>query len=341
MLIAIAAAFAPGMALATPAADVVVVWAPGHDVRPVAQAAREAGAAIVDRSPPAPTTAAIPAIIARGVEGYDKLRYADAWTALEEAREAVDRTGAEGVSAAQLSDLFLYRGLLRTQRSDPTAFDELATAIVIDPNRALDAARFAPDVIENVERARTAVSGRPRATLTVDAPAGCMISIDGSKVEPAAPRVTGTHWVRVTCADHAPWGTRVDVIAPSTSVVARPTPYAVPADAELLIQARAAGVNGLVAAEVRGNVATARLIGIDGRERDRRTVAIQNSLEPLAEAVRVLLRPTAKPHWYQSRWAWAGAAALIAAAIVIPITAAATRDTAPASATIRFPGDTW
>ena len=71
-------------------------------------------------------------------------------------------------------------GLIRSLRKDPTAFDELAMGIVIDPTRTLDAGRFAPDVIENVERARTAVSGRPRATLTVDAPAGCTIAVDGA-----------------------------------------------------------------------------------------------------------------------------------------------------------------
>jgi hypothetical protein len=341
VLVTVATAAVPRGASSAPAADLVVVWAPAHDVRPVAAAARDAGAAIVDRSPTPPAPAAIPVLLKRGIEGYDKLRYADAWQALEEAREAVDRTGAEGLTAAQLSDLFLYRGLIRTQRADPTAFDELATAIVIDPNRALDAARFAPDVIENVERARTAVSGRPRATLTVDAPVGCTITVDGSTAEPAAPRVAGTHWVRVVCPAHAPWATRVDVIAPATAVVARPVRFAAPTDAELLIQARTAGATKLVAAEVRGDVATARLIGIDGREIDRRTVAIRGGLEPLADAVRALLRPPAKRHWYQSRWAWAGAAAFIAAAIAIPITAAATRDSSPVTAGIRFPGDTW
>ena len=37
---------------ARPAADLVVVWAPGADSRPIAEAARAAGAAIDDRTPP-------------------------------------------------------------------------------------------------------------------------------------------------------------------------------------------------------------------------------------------------------------------------------------------------
>lgn len=328
-------------ASAAPAADVVIVWAPGRDIQPVATAARAAGAAVIDRSPAPPKPVAIGELLKRGIEGYDKLRYDEAWATLEQAIQAVDRTGAEGLTAAQLSDLFIYRSLLRKERGDPTAFDDLASAIVVDPNRTLDEARFAPDVRENLERARVAVAGRPRGTLTVDAPAGCAIAIDGATAEPAAPRVTGTHWVRVTCAEHAPWGTRVDLGAPSTPLVARPVRFAPPADPELLIQARTAGATALVAVEVRGEIATARLIGLDGRERDRRTVALRGNLDPLAEAVRELLRPPVKAHWYRSRWALAGAAAVIAAAIAIPLTAAIVRDPAPTGATVRFPGDTW
>ncbi len=331
----------PRVAASAPAADLVVVWAPGRDITPIATAAREMGAAVIDRSPKLPAPTAIPSLVARGIEGYDKLRYNDSWRALEQALAAVDRTGAEGMTPTQLSDLFLYRGLIRTQRNDPTAFDELATAIVIDPNRAFDPARFSPGVIESLERARTTINGRPRATLAVDAPTGCTVSVDGSTTAVATQRVVGPHWVRVTCPDHSPWGARVEVTAPATNVVARPVRYAPPTDAELLIQARTAGANALVSAELRGDVATARLIGADGRERDRRTITIRNSLDPLAAAVRALLRPKAKPHWYQSRWAWAGAAAFIAAAIAIPITAAATRDTTPTDGTVKLPGDFW
>lgn len=340
LLVTVAALWAVP-ARAAPVADVVIVWAPGRDVQPVTGAARAAGAAVIDRSPAVAKPAAIPDLLKRGIEGYDKLRYDEAWAILEQASQAVDRTGAEGMTAAQLSDLHVYRGLLRKERGDPTAFDELTAAIVVDPNRTLDEARFAPDVRENLERARTAVASRPRATLTVDAPAGCTIAIDGSAAEPAAPRIAGTHWVRVTCPDHAPWGTRVDVGAPATTLVARPVRFAPPADAELLIQARTAGAGALIAAEVRGDVATARLIGLDGRERDRRTVTVRDTLEPLAEAVRDLLRPPGRVRWYRSKWAWAAGAAILAAAIAIPLTAAIVRDPAPTGAVIQFPGDTW
>lgn len=341
ILATIAVACAGDVAAAAPAAELVVVWAPGHDVKPVANVARIAGAAVIDRSPTPPKPAGIPAILGRGIEGYDKLRYDDAWQALEEALAAVDRTGAEGLTAAQLSDLFVYRGMLRKERGDPTSFDELTTAIVVDPNRDFDPARFPPHVIEDLDRARTAVTGRPRAALAVDAPAGCTIAIDGATVDVLVPRITGTHWVRVTCPDHAPWGSRVELTAPSTTIVARPVRLSPPSDTELLIQARTSGGNAVVVAEVRGEIATARMIGIDGRERDRRTVTVRGDLAPLAAAVRALLRPPERGRWYRSRWAWAAGAAILAAAIAIPLTAAAARDSAPASTSIRLPEDFW
>jgi hypothetical protein len=63
-------------------------------------------------------------------------------------------------------------------------------------------------------------------------------------------------------------------------------------------------------------------------------VAITGGLAPLAEAVGQLLAP-ASPHWYESRWAWAGAAALVAAAIAIPFTAAFNRNGGPSTWTVK------
>jgi hypothetical protein len=341
LLVAVAVAW-PTAAAAAPAADLVIVWAPSTNIAPIAAIAREAGAALIDRSPAPPAPAAIPGMLAKGIEGWDQLRYADAWKALEQARDAVDRTGAEGMSTAQLSDLFLYRGMVRGEQKDPTAFDELVTAMVLDPNRTLDAARFAPTVLEDVERARTAVNSRPRATISIDAPVGCAIAVDGTITDANVPRIAGKHWVRVVCAGHQPWGARIDVSAPNTNVVVRPIPLVAPSDADLLIQARTAGASAVLVVEVRGDVASARVLGADGRERDRRTVVVRTGLGPLIEVVREMLKPPIKPRWYKSRWVWAGGAALIAAGLAIPLTIAATRDNTPTSGTVRIPaGDFW
>jgi hypothetical protein len=69
-------------------------------------------------------------------------------------------------------------------------------------------------------------------------------------------------------------------------------------------------------------------------------VAISGDLAPLAGAVRQLLTPPDRTRWYETRWAWAAGAAVVAAAIVIPVTAALTQNASPSTWTAR-PVYTW
>jgi hypothetical protein len=138
----------------------------------------------------------------------------------------------------------------------------------------------------------------------------------------------------VACADHAPWGTRIELTGDQL-VVARNPALAPPTDDEVLIQARTVGARAFVAVEVRSGVGTARLVGVDGRERDRRSVAVAGDLSALAAAVSDLLAPAPTSHWYESRWAWAAGAAALAAAVLIPVTAAATHNTTPSTWTVK------
>ncbi|HMG53489.1 MAG TPA: hypothetical protein VK601_08400 [Kofleriaceae bacterium] len=336
------AAAAPSLGAAAPSADVVVVWAPGARVAPIEEAARRAGAAVIDRSPAANAVPATASVLKRGIDAYDALRLDEAWVTLDEARALADRTGGAGLSQAQLADLFLYRGLVKIQQGELSAYwDELVTSVTLDPVRVLDPARFPPRVASELARVHEALTDRKRATLAVDAPAGCTVLIDGaaaSAVGSAQPLV-GSHWVSVTCADRAPWGTRVELTGDQL-VVARNTALAPPTDDEVLIQARTVGARAFVAVEIRSGVGTARLVGVDGRERDRRSVAITGDLTQLAAAVSSLLAPVGTSHWYESRWAWAAGAAVVAAAILIPITAAAAQNNSPSTWTVR-PVYTW
>jgi hypothetical protein len=342
VVLAVTAAALPSRGWAAPAADVVVVWAPGARVAPIEDVARRAGAAVIDRSPTANALPATAGILKRGIEAYDALRFEDAWATLDEARALADRTGAAGLSQAQLADLFLYRGLVKIQLGDLNAYwDELVTSVTIDPVRVLDPARFPPRVASELARVHQALQDRKRATLAVDAPPGCMALIDGAAASAVASAqlLVGSHWAYVTCADRAPWGTRVEVSGDQL-VVARNTVLAPPTDDELLIQARTVGATAFVAVEVRSGVGTARLVGVDGRERDRRSVAITGDLTRLSVAVRELLAPVAQPHWYESRWAWAAGAAVVAAAILVPLTAAFAQSNAPSTWTAK-PVYTW
>ena len=315
-------------ALAAPAADIVVVWAPGADVAPIAAVANAHSAAFVDRSPAPPATVTTSATLQRGIDAYDAVRYEDAQHALDQARDECDRTGAAGLTNEQLQDLFLYRGLVRTQLGeDAQAWDELVNAIVVAPTRIPDPARFPPKVVDTLARARKqTLEQHVAAELDVNAPAGCTAFIDGAATSGREKLITGPHWLRVACSDRPPWGERVDLTTLGASIAADPPRYAPPAEADLLVQARVAGARAVLVAEVHGAVATARVVALDGRELDRRTVAIDGehgTLAAFARAIDAMLTPsTERHHWYQSRWAWAGTAALVAAAVLVPITAA-------------------
>jgi hypothetical protein len=329
---------------ARPAADLVIVWAPGAQVEPVAAVARDAGAAVIDRSPAPRTRADTAAVVKRGIAAYDALQIADAITLLDDARAAADRSGGDGLSQTELSDLFLYRALVKTQQGDATAaWEELTSSVIVAPTRVLDPARFPPRVAAEIERARVAVAGRGTATLTIDAPIGCSVVIDGVDAGTVAtPRIIGPHWVHVRCADRAPWGTRVEVTADAT-LAARNVPIAAPTPDEMLIQARTAGAQAFLAVEVVNRIGTARLVGADGRERDRRTVTITTTLAPLAAAVNELLAPprVVETRWYQSKWVWAAGAAVAAMVIFVPMTALTVGDDKPTTFKGTFGGRTW
>jgi hypothetical protein len=341
----VAVAAVPCLARAAPAADLVIVWAPNRSVAPVGAVAHELGAALIDRSP---ARAALPTPIAplvkRGIDAYDALRFTDAASLLDQARDAADRTGAAGLTPAELSDLFLYRGLVQAQLDNPAAaWDELATALVIDPARLLDPSRFPPRVVADVERARVAVGARAVATLAIQAPPTCTLTIDGVASTGTFTGRLGAHWVRATCTDRPAWGARITLTGVADHLAIAGAPYAAPDDAELVVQARVAAARAFVIVEVRGAVGTARLLGVDGRERDRRSVAITGDLAPLAAAVRSLLRPARPPAvaWYRARWVWAAGAAALAAAIAIPVTAALAGDSSSTTAGLKIEPPSW
>ncbi|MBX3161537.1 MAG: hypothetical protein KF773_36585 [Deltaproteobacteria bacterium] len=325
---------------AAPAADVVVVWAPGADRAPLLAVGQELGVGVIDRTPEAAPQPDTGALVRRGVAAYDALDYDAAWTALESARQLADRTGAAGLAAAELSDLFLYRALVLERRGNTHgAWDDLVTAMVVDPVRRLDPVRFSPKILDEAERARAAALARPQGAVAIDVPAGCAIAIDGRPFDGAAPLLAGSHWASVACRDRQPWGGHIIVTEARTTIAPRLVALAPPGDDDVLVQARAAGARGVIVAEVHGGLATARLIGLDGRERSRRTVAVTGDLAPLARAIRALAHPAreAAPPWYRSRWALAVGVAAAAAAVAIPLTVGLTGDRSPRHAVIGGP----
>jgi hypothetical protein len=325
----------PTLADAAPKADLVVVWAPNMKTAPVEAAAKKAGAAFINSSPPPEASARTGDVVVQGIAAFDALELDRAWSLLEQARSEAVRTGGAGLTRARLSDLFLYRGLVKLQQNDSSsAWEELVASATIDPARELDPGRFAPKVKAEFDRARETVSAKKKATLKIDAAAGCNVYVDGVPAPASVELPLGSHWINGSCPDSRPDGYRLELTGDITFPF-HPPPYPLPNDSDVLAQARVAGhgLNSFVSIEVRSGVATARLVGIDGRERDRKTVNVDHGdLTPVGEALTALLVPPPKTHWYKSKWAYAGAAAVAAAIIAVPVTLALTSDSGPTSA---------
>jgi len=290
-------------AVAAPAADLVEVWAPGARIAPIEHVVHAKGAALIDRSPH-------PTVTAKDT--------------LDGVRAELDANGAAGLSPALLSDVFVYRGLARGKLGDDSGgFDDLVIAATLDPTRELDTLTFEPSAKKAFDRAKELVLQRKTAKATLDIPAGCSATLDAAPYTGPVPKILGHHWARVTCPDREAQGIHFELIS-DTSYSLQPPPYLPPSDSEILVQARVASARSVVVVEVHGNVGTARLVGLDGRERDRRTVTMApgGDLGALADAVGDLLAPPPSRHWYESKWAWVAGGAAAAAIILVPVTAA-------------------
>jgi len=320
---------------AAPKADLVVVWAPGMKTAPIEAAAKKAGAAFVNTSPPPEASAKTGEVVAEGIGAFDALDLDRAWQLFEQARSEAVRTGGAGLTRARLSDLFLYRGLIKIQQGDTSsAWEELVASATIDPSRTIDPAKFAPKVVAELDRARETVNAKAKVKLTIEAAEGCNVYVDGVPSPGSIDLPVGSHWINGSCPDSRPDGYRLELTGQLTFPF-HPPPYPLPNDADVLAQARVAGhgLSSFISIEVRSGVATARLVGIDGRERDRKTVNVdRGDLTPVGDALLALLTPPPPKHWYKSKWTYAGAGAIAAALIAIPVTLVLTSDNTPTHA---------
>ncbi|MCB9560761.1 MAG: hypothetical protein H6708_10180 [Kofleriaceae bacterium] len=297
----------------------------------LAARARAAGLAWLDLSPkPAPASDAAGRLRA-GIDAYDELRWNDAHGALDDAAAEAWRTGAAGLTTAELADVFLYRALVDTQLGDAThAWDDLVRAATIAPARTLDPLRFPTRAVEAFDRARTAAAALPRAVLAIDAP-GCASRIDGGEAA-RLEVIHGEHAVQVACPGRAPWGARV-VVAGDLTVTPPPDDARPPDDAAWATVAAERGAAAVLAATVADDGAGATLVlrvvpahGAPGRRTSIALTGDDHDAAAIDAAVdRVLLAPVtggpaAATPWWKSRWLWAAAGAAVTAAVIVPLT---------------------
>jgi hypothetical protein len=331
LLLATVAASTPAVARADDAVGLVVFHGPassvGAEARERAQAAaRDARVAWLDLSAERPAEPIAPARLRAGIDAYEELRWDDALAALDEAAGDAWRSGGEGLTTTELSDIFLYRGLVHTQRGDTaSAWDDLVRAAAIAPARTLDPARFPTRAVQAFTRAADAVAALPRATLTVEAP-GCTVWIDGGEGT-RAEVVHGEHAVRTECGSHR-WGQRT--VVASDLAIEPAGPPEPPGDEELGAIAKERAVAALIAvivADGANATASVRVVRADGTVTARRSVTLDSGDAALATAIDELIAPETAPpprpkraRWWQSRWLWAAGGAAIASAVILPLT---------------------
>lgn len=312
--------------------------------RTLARAARAEGSAFLDESPAPPPSPTAALRLRRAVDGYEAFRHDEAARELDAAIDEAARTGGAGLSASELSDLFVYRGMVRTQLGDTTrAWEDFSAAAILEPTRLLDPLRFPPRVIETFERALAAVRGAPRGTLAVAAPAGCDVVVDGRRLpaglEPEL--VFGTHFVRIACPGRAPWGGVVPITQPRQRVEPELVPPSPPSPTDLAARAREAGGRRVLLAVARVRPAATPVLELSlldaGSARPRGTALVvldgARAADEVAAAVRRLVRgatrpeappptpPPPPPRWFERPWFWGAVGAAAAAIVLLPFVA--------------------
>jgi hypothetical protein len=313
--------------------------------------ARDSRRAWLDLSPAPPPAPVAPDRLRTGIDAYEELRWDEAKAALDDAISEAARTGGAGLTTAELSDAFLYRGLVHTQRGDTTAaWDDLVRAATIAPSRTLDPLRFPTRAVEAFDRARAAVAALARAKVTVDAP-GCDAWIDG-RAATAAELPLGDHFARVVCPGRAPWGLRLEVAGDATVTPAFEE-LAPPDDAAIAALARergAAEVLVVIVAESGEAAPTAALRIVDAAGTPSRIssytldgegglAALDRGLTDALAAPLDVTGPPPKQRWWKSPWLWAGIGAAAAAAVILPLTIGG--DGGGDDATLRPTGWRW
>jgi hypothetical protein len=222
----------PAATLGAPAVQPVFVRVPGVAEGAAAQTAFAAHSQrLIGGRPPIAVDLAAPppprasAALATAAAFMGELRWPDALRELETAAHDAVVTGAAGLSPAELSDIYLFRAIVR-QKLQPAEtariWEDYVRAATYTPERVLDPGRVSPTAVETWSRAVAAVQARASATLIVRAPADATIAIDG-RTPVRSPALVpglrpGEHLVRVEEPGRWPWAVQVPISSASVEM---------------------------------------------------------------------------------------------------------------------------
>src|SRR6185503_11264716 len=176
---------------------------------------------------PAPPIPRAPDLLKIALINSQKMAFDDVRRDLDAAAAEIVATGGAGLSADQLSDVYLHRAMA-TARADwnataaapPTeartqAFTDYLRAATMTPGRTLNPRELPPQAVADFERAADEIRRRGRGTLVVKGSANAEVTLDGGAPMPVAGGVSfrdlgfGEHLIHVEEVGRAPWGATV------------------------------------------------------------------------------------------------------------------------------------
>ncbi len=325
-----------------------VVWWQGPNeftaAATVADVVKRRGVAWIDVSPrsavTADTRAQIQAQLARGIAAYEALQFADALVALGDAERGIDATGGQAVDTVTLSDVFLYRALAGAQIQTATAWDDFVMAAKLGSARVLDVSRFAPRVVEEFARARTAARELAPAIVRIEIAPHCEIWWDGRAVVASDPNTVvvdtrvGVHWLASLCLGRRAVAKRLTIDQAQQTVAGAGSELLPPTVDELRISAQVVTARPYVTVVVLGalaNIVKRNGTGVLVAELTQ-TLATPADVATLVASVERLLRTddavvAGVTAWYRRPWVWAVAGAVVTGAVLTPFLFGSTSST--------------
>lgn len=276
------------------------------------------------------------------ITAYRAFRFADAVRSLDALVRVLDSSGGGDLDAAQLSDVFLYRGLGRLEGGDSEgAWPDVVRAARIDPSRTLDPAQISPRALSVFRRAVAEVARQPRSELDVRAPEDAQIVVDGRAIGRSASLTLGRHWVRVEALGYERWSGVIDLVGAREIFAPSLRPVTPPSVDARLAQLRAEGarettlVQGALARDGGQWRIALRVIALDTGAARGEEVPVSSASEPairaalarlldppsvvVASAPLVVAPPIAPPPRRSRAWIWGVVAGGAAAVLLVSI----------------------
>jgi hypothetical protein len=306
---------------------------------------------------PGPPEPKAKTLLATGRAAVETKKFAEAEAALSAAANEVAVTGAQGLTSAELADLFLYLGMA-LQKADwkdpPTPYEEITPpaakeaylrAAVLAPERTLLPRQFPPLAIVSWKLATATVAKRGKANLALRVPSTALVSVDAGELKsgmlPTLELIQGEHWVRVEDPGRRSFGAVVNLDEPSKEVEVPPQALLALPDGAAAAHAKRQGAAFALVAELRPgrpNMLELRLVHAQTGKRRDGTIVPVGDPAALEAAVMRLEEIARKERFGESKTTVVAAPALGEIALApVPVDARATRESPAAWFKARWP----